>query len=315
MNPTWTDARRALVALGTGGGLVALVAAWVTLQEPAHGPPAEAKTAVAAPKVEIDKPELAPKKDAPKEKEKEEEKEPEKDVPVIPHVPDLKEMREEIEKQIAELRTSPPIPVTESIPDPLWPVVAEVPPQAPVNATEIAGPAEVLAAAAASVVPPAALAPAPVSSTSPATPDGVGGTATITPTPYDPRSVLVRFASLDDLGWLVDAHEVEVVVEYPDTQRFLLPRDLGTARGAPRVSDRVFEGWVAEGRVSELLPSTELRRRVDVQAANIRFLAVLDRELRRRVAEEIAGAETGSGPVVVTLRRGPRVETVASDDP
>lgn len=124
-------------------------------------------------------------------------------------------------------------------------------------------------------------------------------------TPLTNAPFRVRFASIEDLAGLVEDTHVILVLEFGDGRRFRLPqRLLANTVTVPVVSEQ-FDAWVAEGRVSELEPTPELRQRLSVHGAGLRYLAVLDDGLRDRVMS--LSSPQGQAPTVLTITRGPLV--------
>ncbi len=120
----------------------------------------------------------------------------------------------------------------------------------------------------------------------------------------------VEFASIEDLAGLVEDTHVILVLEYPDGRRYRLPQRLLTNRVTLPVPDDTFAAWLGAGRVSELVPTTELRQRLSVYGPELRYLAVLDVGLRDRVAD-LAGTASDDD-VVLTIARGPVVRLAGS---
>ena len=97
---------------------------------------------------------------------------------------------------------------------------------------------------------------------------------------YDPRtlaaSLKVKFRSMDDLEILTKGLHVDIVLEYGEHERYRIPRDLGSTTKVFAVGDKEFNAWVADGRVTELVPTRELMDRINVHVGEARYLAVLD---------------------------------------
>ena len=120
----------------------------------------------------------------------------------------------------------------------------------------------------------------------------------------------VKFASIDALAGLVADDHVTVVIEYPDGVRFLLPRDLDDRTVSFELPEQTFMGWVAAGSVSELVPNRALLDRLEVHQDDVRYLAVLDDELRAMVAQAAVDARVDPHRSVLLIEEGPLV-TVA----
>ncbi len=120
----------------------------------------------------------------------------------------------------------------------------------------------------------------------------------------------VKFASIDALASLVADDHVTVVIEYPDGVRFLLPRDLDDRTVSFELPEKSFLAWVAAGSVSELVPNQALLDRLEVHQDDVRYLAVLDDELRAQVAQAAVDARVDPHRSVLLIEEGPHV-TVA----
>lgn len=119
-----------------------------------------------------------------------------------------------------------------------------------------------------------------------------------------PDSFRVQFASIEDLAGLVEDTHVILVLEFPDGRRFRLPQRLLANTVTLPIADERFAEWLGDGRVSELVPTPELRQRLSVYGTELRYLAVLDTGLRDRVATL---ASSSADPALLTIARGPVV--------
>jgi len=134
--------------------------------------------------------------------------------------------------------------------------------------------------------------------------------ATFVTQPYDDAALRVKFRSVDDLAALVDDAHVEVLLEYPDGTRFILPKDMNMAHVTVKVPDASFFGWVGEGRVSELIPTPELMDRLELHQEQLRFLAVMDDRLKHSVEAEALKASVNAQRSVLLIEEGPKVSVL-----
>lgn len=200
------------------------------------------------------------------------------------------------------------------------PAVAEDPPP-PSPAVPGAAAAVPRAAAEPSATPVTQTPPSPVASSAAAVPPPVSppagrpgpapapatSSAPVRSTPYDAGSFKVKFASADVVAALVGDRHLELVLEYPDGKRFLLPRELGESRRAFALDDADFARWTSSGRVSELVPDEALQERVGLRDATVRWLAVLDDELVGLVDAAAAEARLDPTRSVLLIGAGPSV--------
>lgn len=118
--------------------------------------------------------------------------------------------------------------------------------------------------------------------------------ATPPPTPESvaaqPRAegLSIKFKDVAALGRLVAADHVQVVLEYTDGTRFMLPRSFADETVALEVPKTVFDRWVGQGRVSELVVTADLMASLSVHRKDARYLAVLGKQLRDEIASEAA---------------------------
>lgn len=117
----------------------------------------------------------------------------------------------------------------------------------------------------------------------------------------------VKFKTVDDLTALIAEAHVDVVLEYPDGARYMLPKDLDFSKVTFRIPDAVFAAYVAEGSVSELVPNATLMDRLELHQSNVRFLAIMDANLRASVASAARRAEVDPRRSVLLIEAGPKV--------
>jgi len=156
------------------------------------------------------------------------------------------------------------------------------------------------------IVVPAKAAPARNASTAPGVPKPDGSVSTLTYSPEAMAGLKVKFKSMEDLKSLTRSLHVDVLLEYTDGQRFRIPRDLGSTTKVFAVTPKAFDQWVADGRVTELVPTRELMDRLNVHVAGVRYLAVLDGDLRDAISTNVERAQVRPGSIV-TVARGPVV--------
>jgi hypothetical protein len=126
-------------------------------------------------------------------------------------------------------------------------------------------------------------------------------------TPVGDEGLKVKFKTVADLAALVADSHVDIVLEYPDGSRYMLPRDLDLRAITFRVPDDHFMGWVSEGRVSELVPNQELMDHLGVHQSQLRYLAVLDSRLVGAIEAEARAAQVNPRRSVLLVERGPEV--------
>jgi len=198
----------------------------------------------------------------------------------------------------------------------------EAPPEAPAAAAE-APPAQAEEAQAKAKAPPKAPAQsasraakrppakaeaaARVTTRRAATPPAPSPAPTFSTVPVSGEGLRVRFKTVDDLVALVGEAHVDIVLEYADGARYLLPRDLSTGAITFRVNDELFDSWLDAGRVTELIPNPELMQQLEFHQDRLRFLAVMDDALIASVLAEAARARVNPQRSVLMIEQGPRV--------
>jgi len=177
----------------------------------------------------------------------------------------------------------------------------------PAERTEPAKSAASASSSGASAPPPVKKAAPPPARVTPATPPASTDAARVASQPLDSKSLRVKFRTVEDLASLIEDAHVEIVLEYPDGARFLLPRDFDLETITFRIPEPLFSGWVDEGRVSELIPNRELLNRLEVHQDDLRYLAVLDAGLRDSVEAEALRAQVNPQRSVLMIEQGPKV--------
>ena len=121
----------------------------------------------------------------------------------------------------------------------------------------------------------------------------------------------IKFKDLAALERLVGDDHIDIVLEYGDGTRFMLPEQFADETVVLNVPERAFSLWVSEKRVSELAPNEEMMNRLKVHRENTRYLAVLSADLRDAISLEAhkAGANEGRSVIVIDEKAGrPLVE-------
>jgi hypothetical protein len=134
--------------------------------------------------------------------------------------------------------------------------------------------------------------------------------ATFVTRPYDDGALRVKFGSVEDLANLVSDAHVDILLEFQDGTRFMLPKTLDMNKVTVRVPEEAFWGWVEEGRVSELIATPELMDRLELHQPNLRFLAVMDDALKSSVEAEALRASVNPQRSVLLIEEGPKVSVL-----